>query len=297
MIHSMTGFASKTFALTANTHHNAQITVHIKTLNSRFFEAQMKVTHVFSHLETKISSLLKNNLKRGFVTISLYADNKNLFKGSVQADMSTVQSYVNAIQEIQKECMLPGTVTINDIIHLANVFASNDLPLDEAVEQEILEHVAQVIASVLESRALEGAALGKDLQERIALMDSEIKHIETRAQILLAEQKEKVSTLNAQTLTETDPQSEARKTMLYTTLDKMDIHEEIVRFKNHLKNLVDQLNAPTIEKGKRLDFTLQELAREINTISAKCADGILGTHAINIKVELEKAREQAQNIV
>ena len=297
MIHSMTGFASKTFTLSTQAHNNALITVHIKTLNSRFFEAQMKVTHVFSHLETKISALLKNNLKRGFVTISLYVDNKNLFKGAVHADMSTVQSYVAAIDDIQKQCILPGTVTINDIINLPNVFASNDLPLDEAVEQEILTHIEHVIATVLESRALEGAALGKDLQERIALMHAEIIAIETRAHILLAEQKEKVSTLNAQTLTETDPQSEARKTMLYATLDKMDIHEEIVRFKNHLKNLLDQLNAPTMEKGKRLDFTLQELAREINTISAKCADGILGTHAINIKVELEKAREQAQNIV
>lgn len=297
MIQSMTGFASKTFTLSTPAHHNALITVHIKTLNSRFFEAQMKVTHVFSHLETKISTLLKNNLKRGFVTISLYVDNKNLFKGAVQADMSTVQSYVTAIQQIQKECTLPGSVTINDIIALPNVFASNDLPLDEAVEQEILAHVTQVITAVLESRTLEGTVLGKDLQERIALMDSEIKHIESRAQVLLTEQKEKVSALNAQTITETDPQSEARKTMLYATLDKMDIHEEIVRFKNHLKNLVDQLNTPAIEKGKRLDFTLQELAREINTISAKCADGVLGTHAINIKVELEKAREQAQNIV
>lgn len=297
MIHSMTGFASKTFTLSTNAHHNALITVHIKTLNSRFFEAQMKVAHIFSHLETKISTLLKNNLKRGFVTISLYVDNKNLFKGSVQADMSTVHSYVQAINQIQKECILPGSVTINDIIALPNVFSSNDLPLDQAVEQEILENIAHVVTAVLESRALEGVVLSKDLQERIALMESEIKHIEYRAQILLAEQKEKVSMLNAQTVTETDPQSEARKTIMYATLDKMDIHEEIVRFKNHLKNLIDQLNASTIEKGKRLDFTLQELAREINTISAKCADGVLGTHAINIKVELEKAREQAQNIV
>jgi uncharacterized protein (TIGR00255 family) len=215
----------------------------------------------------------------------------------VQADMSTVQSYMQAINEMQKQFTLAGSVTINDIITLPNVFSSNDLPLDEAVEQEILDHIAQVVAATLESRALEGAALGKDLQERIAIMHKEIAAIEERSQILLTEQKEKVSALNAQTITETDPQSEARKTMLYVTLDKMDIHEEIVRFKNHLKNITDQLNAPALEKGKRLDFTLQELAREINTISAKCADGILGAHAINIKVEIEKAREQAQNIV
>ena len=77
----------------------------------------------------------------------------------------------------------------------------------------------------------------------------------------------------------------------------MDIHEEIVRFKTHLKSLISHLQSASVEKGKRLDFTLQELAREINTIAAKCSDAAIGALAINVKVELEKVREQTQNIV
>jgi len=88
-----------------------------------------------------------------------------------------------------------------------------------------------------------------------------------------------------------------RKNALFALLDKMDIHEEIVRFKSHLKSLHHQLDSAEIEKGKRLDFTLQELGREINTIAAKCSDATIGALAINVKVELEKAREQTQNIV
>jgi len=84
---------------------------------------------------------------------------------------------------------------------------------------------------------------------------------------------------------------------LYISLDKMDIHEEIVRFKSHLKNITQQLESEKKEKGKRLDFTLQELAREINTLSSKCSDASITSQAINIKVELEKSREQTQNIV
>jgi len=80
-------------------------------------------------------------------------------------------------------------------------------------------------------------------------------------------------------------------------LDKIDIHEEIVRFKSHLATIDEQLSAPEAEKGKRLDFTFQELGREINTISAKCSDAAIGKRAINVKVEIEKAREQVQNIV
>lgn len=297
MIHSMTGFASKTFTIESSSSDKAVITVHIKTLNSRFFEVQTKMSHIFSHLETKISSLLKRSLKRGFVTVTLYTDNKNFFKGAVHADMATVQSYKNAIDAIQEKLSLSGSLTLHDIILLPNIFTSNDLPIDASVEQFILSEISDAISHVVASRAQEGAVLSHDLQERFNTMHTEILAVEKRATTLLSEQKEKISALVAQTAVETDPQSETRKTGLYLTLDKMDIHEEIVRFKNHLKNIIEYLNAQELEKGKRLDFTLQELAREINTISAKCADGMLATHAINIKVEIEKAREQAQNIV
>ena len=91
--------------------------------------------------------------------------------------------------------------------------------------------------------------------------------------------------------------AEAQKNALYTMLDKIDIHEEITRFNSHLSQLDKHLKSPDIEKGKRLDFTLQELAREINTIAAKCSDSTISKHAINVKVEIEKTREQVQNIV
>ena len=94
-----------------------------------------------------------------------------------------------------------------------------------------------------------------------------------------------------------DAHAELQRRAVYTALDKMDINEEIVRFKTHLKSLRSTLASDAAEKGKRIDFTLQELGREINTIAAKCSDASISTRAINIKVDLEKAREQAQNIV
>ena len=90
---------------------------------------------------------------------------------------------------------------------------------------------------------------------------------------------------------------ELRRTQLYYDLERMDIHEEIVRFKSHLQALKAIIHSQDIEKGRRVDFTLQELMREVNTIAAKCSDASISTHAITIKIELEKIREQAQNIV
>ena len=129
-------------------------------------------------------------------------------------------------------------------------------------------------------------------------MQKEIDLIEKNAAILMEKKKKEVAELLKKIEAEENTEKpDARKNSLYASLDKIDVHEEIVRFKSHLKNLSMQLDSTIIEKGKRLDFTLQELAREINTLTSKCSDADLSTQAINIKVELEKAREQAQNIV
>ena len=114
---------------------------------------------------------------------------------------------------------------------------------------------------------------------------------------MLEQHKNKVHTILQEIGTDESMLAEAQKNTLYTTLDKIDIHEEIIRFKSHLHNLAQGITTDEVEKGKRLDFTLQELGREINTITAKCSDATISTHAINIKVEIEKIREQIQNIV
>lgn len=298
MIQSMTGFASKTFALTGNLLENSFVTLQIKTLNSRFFETTIKTAPVFASLETKIVSFLKKSLKRGSITVTLYSDNKNLLKSNIKVDEATVKGYLDALKYVQETHAIPGTITIQDIMALPNIFTSNDTALDDAVEQQILNEASLLIATIVTAREHEGAVMQKDIQERIAVMHTEIGAVERRVTQLLIEQKEKINAaLTQEASTIVDPVTDARKVVLHTTLDKMDVHEEIVRFNNHLKNLSTTLNDSTVEKGKRLDFILQELGREINTISAKCADSALSAHTVNIKVEVEKAREQVQNIV
>ena len=128
-------------------------------------------------------------------------------------------------------------------------------------------------------------------------MAKEIALINKRYKQLIEDQKKRINVLTQEFKDAQSDMADARKSAMYTMLDKIDINEEIVRFQSHLKNLKDLLKAPGTEKGKRLDFTLQELAREINTITAKCSDSIICEQAINIKVEIEKSREQTQNIV
>ena len=128
-------------------------------------------------------------------------------------------------------------------------------------------------------------------------MKKHITEIEKNAEKLMAQKKREVAAIIQKIDAQQEETTDIRKGSLLLMLDKLDINEEIVRFKSHLESLENQLDNPKAEMGKRLDFTLQEMAREINTISAKCSNAKISSTAIDIKVELEKAREQAQNIV
>ncbi len=124
-----------------------------------------------------------------------------------------------------------------------------------------------------------------------------IADIEKRYIVRINEQKEKVHQTLEEIKGDESTISEAQRNALYSMLDKLDLQEEITRFASHLKQIDAIIKTDAMEKGKRLDFTLQEMNREINTIAAKCSDSKISQNAINVKVEIEKVREQVQNIV
>lgn len=297
MVQSMTGFASKTITITKGKDQKAHIALHLKTLNSRYFEVNTKLTHLLFNLETELIKRFKRSLYRGYVHFVVHLDNPSIFKGAIEPTIETAKDYVSAITRIKKECKIKDPVTLDMIVRLPNIFNVEEKGLDKQSVAAIMKTVGQLIDTVIQERKKEGAYLKKDLEKRIQFMTTEMSAIEKRSREHITEQKEKLNTLLQQLEGDTSDAAETRKNALYTFLDKIDIHEEIVRFQSHLKNIDHLLDSASVEKGKRLDFTLQELVREINTITAKCADAEITRIAIDIKVEIEKAREQAQNIV
>lgn len=293
---SMTGFAAKSIIIELN-ENKITVAISIKSLNSRFFEATCKLPYTLTHLETTFIKLFKTQLHRGHIYFTIHISSPNLLKSSIEPSITIVEGYIKAINQIKETFNIEGKLTIHDLLHFSNIFNIEEQGIDESSITLIFDTTKELITELNDARQNEGMVLQKDLEKRIINMQKEIKTIESASQALLEQQKIKLS----QELNKLDGmESEAieiRRQILYTALDKIDIHEEIVRFKSHLKNLTEHLKSPTIEKGKRLDFILQELFREINTIAAKCSDVAIGSHAINIKVELEKAREQVQNIV
>lgn len=297
MVLSMTGFATRAITLQRDDGNKVNISISIKSLNSRFFETTFKLPYTLSPVEIELIKILKNKLIRGHMYVTIHMSNQVLLKGIVEPSMSTVQGYLTSIEQIKTAYNLSGQLSLDALSQLPNVFIMEEKEIDQDIIKQISDATSMLIDVLNNTRKEEGLNLKKDILQRTAIMRKEIKEIEQSATTLLEEQKNKVNAAIAQIDLDETKLAEVRKTALYAILDKIDIHEEIVRFNSHLAKLNETLESAEIEKGKRLDFTLQELGREINTIAAKCSDASIGARAINIKVELEKAREQTQNIV
>ena len=297
MLRSMTGFASKIIEVQTNDTNKAFISLILKSLNSRFFEVSCKLPHALQPLEIEFIKMFKDALHRGKVTFNVTISNPLLFSGPIEPSFYMVQNYLQAIEKIQQKYGINSTITMSDLLRLPHIFTEEESTINQSIHDLIIQTTQQLIASLSDSQKKEGTILQKDIEERLAIILQKIIEIESLAGQLIVK-----NNLAMQQKLEKYEQSSAdiialTKHQLYAEMERMDIHEEIIRFKSHLTLLNGFINSTETEKGRRIDFTLQELTREINTIGAKCADPAIGSLAIAIKVELEKIREQAQNIV
>lgn len=292
---SMTGFAAKKTTLTIN-NTKVYVTISLKSVNARFFECICKFPYALHHLETDFIKLLKHELLRGHLLMSINVSDQGALKGTINASIPIAQSYVEVAKQIQDITHIEGKLTISDIIMLPHIFSIEEQLLDDSFKEDLTQLVKETITALIAEEEKEGKVLLQDIRQRMSLVAKHIAEIEKLHETFMTQRKNNILQ-EIQSYTTEDTIIETRKAALYYMLDKIDIHEEIVRFKSHLKNMHDLLSSSIVEIGKKLDFTLQELGREINTIAAKCSDAAMGSQAIDIKVELEKAREQVQNII
>lgn len=301
MLLSMTAFVSKTVPLTVR-NETISLTISIKTLNSRFFEIICKMPPVLGHCESIFHKMLKEKLIRGSIQCSIYASSLAPFTGRVKPSLHTIEAYLQAIDLIKKtfakQYQFNDNVALKDLLSLPNIFENTEEEPDQTIIHQITAVLNELITEIIMERRREGQTLQQDIELRIANLNVFIQDIEQRSTIVLFERREKLQRDIQELLKNTsDEARDHHLQQLHSQLERMDIHEEIVRFKMHLINIQESIDHSGIEKGKKIDFILQELLRETNTIASKCLDGELSRMTVNCKVELEKAREQAQNIV
>ena len=296
----MTGFASQTLIIEQNNGLSPiHLTIYLKSLNSRFFEINCKMPSNLTALEVDIIKQLKASLYRGQIYVTIHLHNPNSLISEIDADMQTVNGYINAIKKIQAEFELKDNLAIDQIIRLPHVFSLKENELDEHTKTAIMNALINLEQELIKARNQEGLVLEEDLRARLLNMhdlmqeviSQSAKNITTKKADMIAKVEQFAKEITEESLLE------SQKAYMHNALDKLDVHEEITRFCGHLKKLNETLNAKGLEKGKSLDFTLQECNREINTIAAKASCLEINTLAIEIKIEIEKMRQQVQNII
>lgn len=296
MLVSMTGYNCLTAPLKLHDGQTVSLSIEIKSINGRFFEAICKLPSTMNHLEIKIISILQKKLLRGRIFLTIRFDGGSDVLETIVPSLKVAQGYIAAAEKIKAHAQLPGAISITDLMQLPNVFASEKGSLHAADQEAIINLITQATDNLTATRIEEGKTLEKDLVNVFAICEEKISSIETLFQSLINEKKEETKQylVPAQ---EGDETAKTRLDELYASLNKIDIHEEVTRFKSHLANIKHYFGVNQVDKGKRLDFILQELLREVNTLMAKSSHFDISSMGIDIKVELEKAREQVQNII
>lgn len=303
MIQSMTGYASAIIDIPVKEHEKLSLSIQIKSLNSRYFEATSKIPYVLNDLDVAIQKQLKQKLHRGHVYITIKIQHDAL-KHSVIPALSTIKGYIEAINVIKNECQLKEDVSLETILGLPNIFQTEDESLSKATETILLQELDKIIDQLIDMRVVEGKVLAADILQQTKTISQKLALIKDASTQTTLEKKQELDSiicqLQAFALDDMSANKcllENQKSTILSELEKIDIHEEVVRAQAHLVSISDWLQGQETNKGKKLDFILQELNREINTIASKCSHFTISSLAIDIKSELEKCREQTQNIV
>lgn len=293
MIKSMTGFGRS-----EHSDGKRNITVEIKSVNHRYGDISVKMPRRYSFAEEKIKSTVKKTVSRGKVDVSIIVENLTEDDVTVKLNTMVAKQYVENLEELQKNFDLEGEVTLQFLATLPDVMkAVPDVEDEEEICRAIQIPLEQAVKNLDHMRTVEGQKLSEDLLMRGGLIRDFVKKIEKRSpQVTVAyteKLRERIKELIGSNVTVPED-----RIMLEAAIfaDKCSITEELVRLDSHmlqLKNIIEKSSQPA---GKKLDFLVQEMNREANTIGSKANDIEITNLMLEIKSEIEKIREQVQNI-
>lgn len=290
MISSMTGFGAADGAV-----GDARASVEIRTVNHRFFSPNLKLPAAFARWEGEIRELLRQKIARGHVTLTARVE-RDAAMGPI-IDEARLAHYATTLKELQKKLGLVGEVDLAMVLRLPDVIAAPAEEVDPADGPAFAGIVGKAIDNLIAMRQAEGAQLSAFLVERVQAVEERLGRIEKRAPVRLKEQHERVKRTVGELIggAGADPQRIAQEVAILA--DKLDIAEELDRFRAHLHAFRDTARSNTAEPvGKRLGFILQEMVREANTIGSKANDAPILEDVIATKEELERIREQVENL-
>jgi uncharacterized protein (TIGR00255 family) len=292
MILSMTGYGAATVQKEDTT-----ITVEIRTVNHRFLDLHVRIAREYAALEPEIQQLIRNTLLRGRVDVNIGIQTGGF--AEVVVNSGSAGSYLDAAKRLQEQFQLQDSLDLRTLLGLPGVLQSKDpdaaTRFPEDLPERVKQGVREALEGVLRMRQQEGEALKNDMLRRLDSISQTAKCIAALAPGTVSEYRKKLEDRLAQILPQSgiDPQRVAQEVALLA--DRSDISEELARLSSHLEQYASLIQAGT-EVGKKMDFLLQEMQRETNTILSKAANLEITRSGIAVKADIEKLREQVQNV-
>lgn len=293
MIKSMTGFGRGEF-----NDGKRNITVEIKSVNHRYSDISVKMPRRYSFVEDKVKKAIKENIKRGKVDVSIMVENITESDVNITLNKMVADQYIANLNELKSEFLLEGDIDLELIASLPEVMRQvPDVEDEEEMTRCILTPTSEAAKNLEAMRAVEGEKLAKDLLMRADIIKDLVNEIEVRSEDVPKEYARKLKERISELLDGSVEIPEDR-IMVEAAIfaDKCNITEELTRLKSHMDQMKSIIGGSTGADGKKLDFLVQEMNREANTIGSKANDIEVTNLMLQVKAEIEKIREQVQNI-
>ena len=291
MVKSMTGYGR-----CEETVGGRRITVELKSVNHKYFEFSPRVTRGYGFLEDKLKTYVQSRVARGKIDLFLSIETLEDADVIVSVNHSLAAGYIAALREITERYKLPDTVTVNSLSRYSDIFSVHKAPEDEeAIWAAVKTVLEKAVDAFIAMRETEGRRLYDDVMSSAAVILELVGKIEARSPETVKEYRERLEAKLREVLSDTTIDEQRILTEAAIFADKVAVAEETVRLRSHFEQLKALLNAEE-PSGRKMDFLVQEMNRETNTIGSKASDSQIAYMVVDIKAEIEKIREQIQNI-
>ncbi len=291
MLKSMTGYGRSEAVVGSK-----KITVEIKSVNHRFSDYNIKIPRQYSYLEEHVRKMISESVSRGKIDVYINIETQGEADKIITVNKELAGNYISAMRELCTEYGLKDDLTLSSLISFSDIFSS-ELKRDD--EDELWKNVSSVIQPALEAfismREREGSRIEEDLVARVEYMAGLVREIDKRSPETVKEYQEKLYAKIHELLGEQSIDESRILTETAIFADKVAVNEETVRLFSHFDEFKEIINSGE-PAGRRLDFLIQEINREVNTIGSKASDLDIAKTVVTLKGEVEKLREQVQNI-
>ena len=292
MIKSMTGYGRATGSF-----DGMDITLELKSVNHRYFEFSSRVPRNFGFLDEKLKSFFQGKISRGKVECYVQIDTAGEESAVVKLNAALAKGYLAAFNELSETCGIENDIKVSDLARVNDIFTVSKEPEDEEkICADVLNVAAEALERFIDMRSVEGGKLKDDVTSRLDFIIDKVAFIEERSPQTVKEYNEKLLSRMREVLgaVHVDEQRLLTEAAIYA--DKVAVAEETVRLRSHIDQFKKLFEEDGGAIGRKMDFLVQEINREINTIGSKAQDIEIARCVVDVKAEIEKIREQIQNI-